>query len=221
MLHPYERLTHSEKTKYKLKVICILLVITALSAVLAYLLQSTLSLLLILLVLNSLAPFLDVPMGIKKGNLVRYSPMFITSKEVKNKIQLHGGTLFDYYFCLPQFNSASKRKKEVLLAYLNGLLNLIEQKESSPKLQVLGTTYILNPRTAKKLGFSVVKPQVGQKMILIFNYIPILIANSLLHKKIVFPNISSCIGLKAEIKDLARQKERILELTNRIKKADL
>ncbi|GGE32594.1 hypothetical protein GCM10010832_11070 [Psychroflexus planctonicus] len=221
MQHPYNKLEEQSKKQFQWKIILLIIGIVVFSGILIYFTKSFLPFILIFIGINTLASFIDVPQGIKKGNLVRYSPMFLTSKERKQHIQLHGGTLFDYYFCLPEYKTASERKKAVLLAYLEGLVNVIETKKDSPETKVLGTTYILNPRTAEKLGFKVTPPQIGQKFLLVMNYIPILIAHSLLHKKLSFPKLSNSIGIAAEISELQQNKKRIEQLVEKLKKADL
>jgi len=221
MKHPYYQLSLQARKRFQWKVILILFGILVFSGLLAYVTKSILPLFLIFAGLSTLATFIDVPQGIEKGNLVRYSPMFLTSVERKQKIQLHGGTLFDYYFCLPKYKSASERKKVVLLAYLEGLLHLIEAKKESPETSLLGTTYILNERTATKLGFTIIPPQIGQKLLLILNYIPLLVANSMLHKKLSLPKLSKSIGIETNIAKLQQQKKRIEALVVKLKKADL
>lgn len=221
MQHPYYKLEEQSKNQFQWKIILLIIGIVVFSGILIYFTKSFLPFILIFIGINTLASFIDIPQGIKKGNLVRYSPMFLTSKERKQHIQLHGGTLFDYYFCLPEYKTASERKKAVLLAYLEGLVNVIETKKDSPKTKVLGTTYILNPRTAEKLGFKVTPPQIGQKFLLVMNYIPILIAHSLLYKKLSFPKLSNSIGIAAEISELQQNKKRIEQLVEKLKKADL
>ncbi|UII32476.1 hypothetical protein LVD17_01305 [Fulvivirga ulvae] len=163
------------------------------------------------------APFIDVPVGVKSGQLTYYSPLFIASQERKGEVVIHGGTLFDYYFNLMTVKPAG-RKAIILLSYLKGLIRMVEkyEQEGREELVIKGTSYIINERTAQKMGFRLTKTDGGQKLVLALNYIPILIAYSYAKGKISFPDLSKVITLHATVKELIVHKEAMLKLIQRM-----
>jgi hypothetical protein len=80
---------------------------------------------------------------------------------------IHGGVLcLDYYFTLDKNSSSRQRKIFILQQYLEGLLQIIVERGQN---QTKATTYILNERTGKKIGFNW-KTDFFQTLILIINY---------------------------------------------------
>jgi hypothetical protein len=153
--------------------------------------------------ISCLAPFIDTPSMLKSGALNYLSAMLIMEREKKGVVQLHGGTLLEYTFYFEQHWSAQQRKRFVLKQFTEGILALLtyyEQHDRKPEFT--GTSYILNTATLEKFGF-ITKPINGiQHFILFFNYIPLTIANSLVHKKLRFPNLRKTTTFKASYDDL-------------------
>jgi hypothetical protein len=121
----------------------------------------------------------------------------------KGRVQLHGGTLLEYTFYFEKRWSAQQRKRFVLKQFTEGILAIIANYEhDETKPEFTGTSYILNTATLEKFGFKH-KPIDGfQRIILLFNYIPLTIANSLVHKKLSFPNLTKTTTFKASYDDL-------------------
>ncbi|WP_051554531.1 hypothetical protein [Maribacter antarcticus] len=96
--------------------------------------------------------------------MIYYSSLFITEKEQKGIIKIHGGSLFDYVFVLDKTLSGKQRTNFILQKYLEGLLNLIDvcEKDGNTLVKIKGTTYILNERTANKIGFNSIKTDIIQ-----------------------------------------------------------
>lgn len=167
--------------------------------------------------LSVIAPFLDIPAMKKSGKIEYLSPMFLAEKEQKGVIVIHGGTLFDYWFLLEKNWSGSERKKFIIKNYLEGLLNLIENYKDSPQhIKIKGTSYILNPRTANKMGFTEVKKDFLQQIILTYNYFNLLISSSLANKRLEFPNLKEVRTYEAAMNDLVRREHDIRNLYQKI-----
>ena len=172
------------------------------------------------LTLIILAPFIDTPTLIKNEKLKYYSTLLLAEQQKNNSIVIHGGTLFDYYFIFNNESSGSERRKLILQQYLEGLLNLIKDHEntSSENLNIKGTTYILNEKTGKKLGFTSNKPDFIQTIILIFNYPNLLVTKSFANKKISFPNLTNTRAYETSLEELTANKGKIDNLNNRLKR---
>ena len=151
---------------------------------------------------------------IQNGKLQYESPLLISEKEKNNQITIHGGSLFDYYFVLNKYDKGSSRRNLILLEYLNGILKLIESNNENPNLEIIGTTYILNQRTANKIGFKVQKTNTTQLIILFVNYPNLAFTKSFDHKNVSFPNLKNIKTYKSSIKELAENKQRIIKIRN-------
>ncbi|MDR9365305.1 MAG: hypothetical protein RI575_08205 [Balneolaceae bacterium] len=164
------------------------------------------------------APFLDLPMGRKSGKFIYYSPLFITEPERDHKIIVHGGTLFDYLYTITPDLNGRERTKFVLYGYLLGLINLITEYEvqDEENLRIRGTSYIINEKTAKRFGLQPVQTDFLQYLILLFNYIPITISNSFIKRKPHFPKFSDIKTYEGKLSEIARHKEKLIELKNKL-----
>lgn len=162
-------------------------------------------------VMSIFSSFIDVPMGRKKGNIVYYSPLLLSSAIRNNTIQLHGGTLFDYYYTLSMQKSESRNKKAILYSYMEGMINMLNSfNEKQDNIKIEANAYFINSHTAEKLGFEKVKTKNSQKLIMIFNYLPITISYSIAMGKLSFPNILSLKSYESTIGEL-RENRAILE----------
>ena len=169
------------------------------------------------ILITLLAPFVDVPAMVKAGKL-SYHSVFLLAEAPKNGLlNLHGGTLFDYVYVLDFKESGKARTAFILQAYLKGLLHLIatyEQQEAPLKLR--WTSYIVNQRTAARLGFTP-QPKDGlQQLILAFNYGNLLVSNSLAKGKLSFPKLSATQTYEASLEDLMARKADIKHLLKRM-----
>lgn len=148
----------------------------------------------------------------KSGKMIYYSQLFIAEKPKDGIIKIHGGTLFDYYFVIDKKMNGKQRKNFIIQEYLQGLLNLIEKYEDESEMKIRGTSYILNNRTAEKMGFKIIKTDFLQKIILGYNYFNILISNSIAKNKLSFPNLNETITFEAHFKQLSKRKDYIEKL---------
>ena len=108
--------------------------------------------------------------------------------------------------------NGKQRTDFIIQQYLDGLLHLIEKYEKNKKMKIQGTSYIINKRTAEKIGFEIVETDVLQKIILIFNYFNILISNSIAKNKLSFPKLNKTKTFDADVSQLLKRKEYIEKL---------
>jgi hypothetical protein len=165
-----------------------------------------------------MAPFFDVPSLIKREKLTYYSLFMLAEQEKDKIIKIHGGTLFDYYFVFQEKMTKKERTRIVLLEYLRGLRNLAESTNEDIKIQ--GTSYIINERTANKLGLKKVSINGLQNLILIFNYINIVLSISLVKKSLCFPNLKKIQTFEGEIIDIKRRQDFINNIIEKLEKDD-
>ena len=149
--------------------------------------------------------------------MIYYSPLFITEKPKDGLIKIHGGTLFDYYFVIEKKMNGKQRTDFIIQQYLEGLLNLIEKYERDKNMKISGTSYIINKRTAEKIGFEIINTDILQRLILTYNYFNILISNSIAKNKLTFPNLNKTETFESNIRQLLERKEYIEKLNKSLK----
>ena len=149
--------------------------------------------------------------------MIYYSPLFITEKPKNGLIKIHGGTLFDYYFVIDKKMNGKQRTDFIIHQYFIGLLSLIEKHKNDTRIKIRGTSYIINERTAEKIGFEIVKTDISQKIILIYNYFNILISNSIAKNKLAFPKLNKTKTFETDISQLLERKEYIERLNKSLK----
>ncbi|MGB6037021.1 MAG: hypothetical protein WBG42_12185 [Cryomorphaceae bacterium] len=171
--------------------------------------------------LSIIAPFFDAPSLKKSGGLIYYSPLFISEKPKNGMVKIHGGTLFDYVFVIDPEMNGKQRTTFIIQQYLEGLLKLIEAHEINKHddLLIRGTSYIINKRTAQRMGFKVVKTDSLQYLILIFNYFNVLTTHSLAKGKLSFPKMEATKTFEAKLTELVERKEHIERLNEMMKSA--
>lgn len=170
------------------------------------------------LVISVIAPFYDVPTMYRKGRILYHSTLFLSEKPRNEILKIHGGTLFDYWFVINRNSSGYERRKFIINQFLSGLLHLIEKYENEGKdhFKVEGTTYILNKRTAERIGFRVQKPDVIDSLILFFNYFNILITSTISNAKLSFPRIKNIYTFETSFKELKENRQLIEQLKNNL-----
>jgi hypothetical protein len=181
-----------------------------------------LAILFAIITLSIIAPFFDTPALKRSGKLIYYSPLFLAEKESNGLIIVHGGTLFDYVFVIDRQLSGRQRTNFIIKSYLEGILNLIEaheQKKNTVPL-IRGTTYFLNERTAGRIGMVKVKTDILQQLIMIFNYVNLLVTNSIAKKRLSFPNVSTIKTYQVALRELIKRKKIIEGLHEKLKLDD-
>ncbi len=149
--------------------------------------------------------------------MIYYSPLFITEKPKNGLIKIHGGTLFDYYFVIDKKMNGKQRTDFIIHQYIVGILSLIEKHKKDERIKIRGTSYILNERTAEKIGFEIIETDILQKIILIYNYFNILISNSIAKNRLAFPKLNKTKTFEADISQLLERKEYIEKLNKSLK----
>lgn len=172
------------------------------------------------IILSIIAPFFDTPSLKKSGDLVYYSSLFLAERPKNGMIKIHGGTLFDYVFVIDRQMSIKQRTNFIIQQYLEGLLNLIEKYELSRfgNIKISGTSYIINERTAQRIGFKAIKTDYFQKLILIFNYFNVLITYSISKGKLSFPKLKETRTFETKLNELVKRKDFISNLNEKLKR---
>ena len=220
MNHNYYLKSSKEQNQIQIKIAVIAFFFNLL--VLALSIVSGLYILLLLsitITLSIIAPFFDIPALKKNGRLIYYSSLFIAEKEKDGKIIIHGGSLFDYVFVIDKKLTGKQRTNFILQKYLEGILNLMAvcEKNHNTSVKIKGTTHILNDRTANKIGLKIIKTDFIQKLILTYNYVNVLISNSIAKRKLSFPKMNNIRTFESELNELIEKKEFIRELNNKLK----
>ena len=223
--HPYFQLTSKQQRRFKYKLALSALILVLLSGILSFLSHLYfLPFLVLPFLLSVIAPFFDVPPMVRSGKLRYYSLLVLAEAPRKGRIQLHGGTLFDYYFMFKDEREHAPFTRFTLYHYLNGLVNLIEtHQDQEGGLILQGTTYMVGARTLEKIGFRRTSVPVFQRLILLFNYFNLTLAYSLVKGKLQqgqlsFPNFTQIYAFEASIEELAERREYIIALRDRIGK---
>ncbi|MBX2842211.1 MAG: hypothetical protein KTR26_10585 [Flammeovirgaceae bacterium] len=162
------------------------------------------------IVLSVIAPFLDVPSLIKNGDLKYHSLFLLAEKENRGVVKIHGGTLFDYYFALDQKLSGKDRTKLIISEYLKGMMSLA--KNSNQELVFKGTSYIINERTADKIGLKKVKTNGISKLILMYNYFNLMASIYLSKNTIEFPSLNRINTYQFNAQDIMKKEQFINKL---------
>lgn len=172
-----------------------------------------------MIVVSVVAPFFDVPSLVAHGNLRYHSLLFLSEKPKNGIIKIHGGTLFDYVFVIDSKLSGKQRTDFIIQQYLQGLLDLIEslKNDGNTNPVIRGTSYIIGEKTAKRMGFSIVKTDVTQKFILLFNYVNVLLSYSIAKSKCSFPNLNQTKTFETTLEVILSKAPYIAALNERLK----
>jgi hypothetical protein len=135
----------------------------------------------------SLTPFFTL-LGVYKY----YSPMLLGYTPSDSQIDLHSGGSFDYLFVMRKYKSGIEMRNRLLLFQLEGLkkiIQLIEDKEVSESVNIVGTSYFFSDRTAKKIGFELIDPSLFYRINLYANFLDLVWMYSLSQGKWAIPKV--------------------------------
>ena len=220
MHNRYYRMPKAQKRLIKLKIVGIALAFGAVVALLFLAISISLVPLVFLVLalsLSVLAPFFDVPSMVASGKMQYLSLFLLSEKAGEGKRRLHGGTLFDYYFTLPEKWNGRQRKTLILYEYLKGLLYLIEHEHDETVVE--GTSYFISEQTAAKLGLRKAKTDWVQKLILMYNYLNLTLTLSYAKKSLQWPDMRTIHTFRAKVADIRAHEQRLRALINRMEKA--
>jgi len=145
--------------------------------------------------------------------------LFITKDASKN-YDIHFGSLFD---CILSGLFRGKRGgfKDLMLYFLvDGMLNIIKDIEAgriNKEVEIRGSSYFFNQKTAKKFGFQSMEMKVSHKYILYLNYLEILLVFSFSKGRFSLPNIGDFNSVKTTGAQLVEHKVYIEKLHKMLK----
>ncbi|MBD3586911.1 hypothetical protein HHX48_14285 [Salinimonas sp. HHU 13199] len=173
---------------------------------------------LLAILLSIIAPFFDVPSLVKNKKLTYVSNFLLIEHTRGTVLTLHTATLFDYYFLFTADMNARERKKRALTGILDGLITLCNDQilSATPEQTVRLTTFVLNERTANKLGMREVSKDYLQTFILYYNYINLTMCQSLLNKRLSLPSVKNIKTYEGSTRLLAENKAYLMQLKTRI-----
>ena len=174
---------------------------------------------LLILLYLPVGQFSFTPIFALTGVYKYYSPMLLGYLPNDKVIDLHSGSSFDYLFVFvlgkgdgdPSVDKLSLRKR-ILAYHFMGLLNLIQRIEDGEipdSVEVSGTSYFFNERTAQKLGFSLEAPTTFYRINLYANFIDIFWMYSLSQGRLTFPRLGDAKKITTTGRTLVTQKETI------------
>jgi len=148
------------------------------------------------------------------------SPMLLVYAPNQKRYDLHNGTSFDYLFISRENISGLKWQNELLLYYIDGILeiiNEIEDNKISESIQLRGSSYFFSARTAEKFGFESTKTGIFEKLNILINYLDLIWMYSLSKGRIFFPNIADIRTATTTGKKLKEKKQELLKMKEHLK----
>lgn len=148
------------------------------------------------------------------------SPILLIYLPTQNSHELHHASSFDYVFLWQQMKHCPDRKRQILVYYLEGLINLIkliEAKKVSADVIIEGNTYFVNKRTSRLIGLSLTETGKFKKACLYLNFLDLLWMHSFTCKKLQLPSLQHAGYLKGRGHQLVANKHKLLSLYNRLK----
>ena len=217
--HPFFALSPAAQQKFIAKLLILSAIIVGASGTLFYA-AGVLPLLLPLLaiLLSIIAPFIDIPSLVKNKKLTYLSNYLLVEHNKQAILTLHTATLFDYYFLFAPGMNSRERKKRALTGILEGLIALCNDQvlSANPEQTVRLTSYVLNERTANKLGLQQVPTDFIQTLILCYNYINLTMCQSLLNKRLSLPSVKNIKTYEGSVHTLTQRKAYLLQLKSRM-----
>lgn len=177
-----------------------------------------LPLLFIAATLSVIAPFFDQPAMKKRGDLVYYSSLFVAERERNGVIKVHGGSLLDYAYVIDRSLNGTQRINQVLIGYIDGLLNLlaVHRDRDLSRVMIRGTSYIVNERTARRIGLKQVANPPIQVLILAFNFVNLTVSLSLARGRLSFPTLSNTSTYEGRLSEIAAREHFLISLRRRL-----
>lgn len=175
---------------------------------------------LLTLLLIPISQFAVSPLFTLLGIYQYVSPILLIYLPTQKSYELHHASSFDYVFLWQQMKHCPDRKKQILVYYLEGLINLIkliEAKKVSADVVIEGNTYFVNKRTSRLMGLSLTEAGKFKKACLYLNFLDLLWMYSFTCKKLQLPSLNHAGYLKGSGHQLVANKHKLLSLYHRLK----
>jgi hypothetical protein len=159
-----------------------------------------------------ISQFLYTPIFKLTGGYTYYSPMLLGYMANEKQIDLHSGTSFDHLFVLRKYKPGIELRNRLLAYHLEGLLyliSLIENKQVTESVTIVGTSYFFNDRTLRKLGFQIEKASTFYRANLFLNFIDLFWMYSLSRGKISMPALWEAKKASIQGAALVAQKSKL------------
>ncbi len=173
-----------------------------------------------IVIIKPIIHFAITPLLKLTGYFNYFSSMLLGVKK-NSLIELHTGTLFDYFLNLHWKEKGIKTKKKLMLNYLAGLLILINEIECDniPKqTDIVGISFIFSEKTASKMGFSLEPVPLHRQILFYIDYFDLFFMTSFAKGKISFPNITKVKKIKITGENLVKSKKSIQSLLSNLEK---
>ncbi len=172
-------------------------------------------------VIKTISHFSIAPLFRLLGFYNYYSPMLLVIKSNKKAWEMHNGNTFDYLMNMKWAYHGMRARKEIMLHYCNGLLNIIqdiEKKKVSKKIDFFGISYFFNSKNAKLLGFTEEKVRLRRKILFFIDYLNLSLMYSFARGKIAFPNIFKVKKIRISGEKLVNSKDMIKQIFDDLKR---
>jgi hypothetical protein len=166
-----------------------------------------------------ISQFLYTPIFKLTGGYTYYSPMLLGYMANEKQIDLHSGTSFDHLFVLRKYKPGIELRNRLLAYHLEGLLyliSLIENKQVTESVTIVGTSYFFNDRTLRKLGFQIEKASTFYRANLFLNFIDLFWMYSLSRGKISMPALWEAKKASIQGAALVAQKSKLAALYGKL-----
>ena len=147
-----------------------------------------------------------------------YSAILLVQFPNKKVYDLHLVNNFDL---IAFSRNKTSPKKMIFLGIVEGLLNIceeIEQGKLPRSLKIQATTFFMNARTFKKLGFKKVRFAPQYAILYFFDYIGILLSNYFISKKFRLVNIIKTSKASMTGEDLIQNKVNLEKIKQKLSK---
>ena len=141
------------------------------------------------------------------------SPMLLVYGASEKQYDLHNGTGFDYFLHMRKTKPGKNMRRQLLIYYLEGLLNIIDLVETGKlpsEVIIKGTSYFFSESTARRFGFEIMPASKDVKMNLYLNYFEILWMYSLGKGKFAFPKLNNALMAQTTGMRLVKFKNKII-----------
>ena len=175
---------------------------------------------LFIVIIKPIVHFAIAPLLKLTGYYNYFSSMLLGVKK-NSLIELHTGTLFDYFINLHWKEKGKVAKKKLMLNYFSGLLTLIneiEKENISKQTNIIGISFIFSEKTASKMGFSLEPVPFHRQILFYIDCVDLIVMNSFANGKMSFPDLTKVKKIKTSGENLVKAKKSIESLLKKLEK---